>query len=442
LYTNLGGDLAEAMVKLTRTLTTAWTILVISTLVLVCLPTGGLAQEVEWDKTFGGPETDCGLSAQQTRDGGYIIAATTRSFGAGNLDIWLIKTDSSGNQVWDKTFGGPEEDRVVSALQTQDGGYIIAGEIRPIETGQSPVWLIKTDSSGNKVWDKTLGSSELHWVGANDFQQTSDGGYIFTGEARPHEADETFVDVWLAKTDALGNKEWERTFGDSHSERGFSVQQTQDGGYIIAGEAWSSSYSQGMDKDAWLIKTDASGNKEWDKTFEGTEEAWSVQQMQDGGYIVAGQASRDVWLMRTDASGNRLWDKTFGGSEYDEGYSVQQTRDGGYIIAGRTPGQVIGDSDIWLVKTNASGKRQWDRAFGGSDMDWATSVQQTSDGGYIVAGTRGTSGQSDVWLIKLKADEEGAGGLPFWAWVIIGVGGVLVISVITALATRVRRYRV
>jgi hypothetical protein len=428
-------------VKLTRKLTTAWIILVISALVFTCSPVGGCAQKVEWDKTFDGPEDDWGLSAQQTQDGGYIIAAETKSFGVGNFDVWLIKTDSSGNKLWDKTFGGSERERGVSAQQTQDWGYIIAGMTQSVETGHSDVWLIKTDYSGNKVSDKTLGSSEGYSAWANAFQQTSDGGYIFTGEASPYEAGEASIDVWLAKTDALGNKEWERTFGGSHSDRGFSVQQTQDGGYIIAGEAWSSSYYQGMHKDAWLIKTDASGNKEWDKTFDGTQVAWSVQQMQDGGYIIAGQAGDDVWLTKTDASGNRLWDKTFGGSEHEESRSVQQTQDGGYIIAGDTMARLTIDRDIWLIKTDASGNKQWDRTFGGSDWDWATSVQQTSDGGYIVAGTRGTSGQSDVWLIKMQGEAEGAGGLPFWAWVIIGLGGVLVISVITTLARRARRYK-
>jgi hypothetical protein len=428
------------MVKLTRKLTTAWTILVISALVIICLPTGGLAQEMEWNRTFGGPENDWGLSAQQTQDGGYIILADTASFGAGNFDVWLIKTDSSGHKVWDKTFGGPKEDRGVSALQTPDGGYIIAGMTGSVEAGHSGVWLIKADSSGNKVWDKTFGGSESYSAWAHAFQPTSDGGYIFTGESVPYESGEyheTGIDLWLAKTDALGNEEWERTFGGSHSDRGFSVQQTQDGGYIIAGEAcWGN--------NAWLIKTDASGNKEWDKAFDDTQVAWSVQQVQDGGYIVAGRvAVDDVWLMKTDASGNKLWDKTFGGSEYDEGYSVKQTRDGGYIIAGETMGHGgIDHRDVWLVKTDATGNKQWDRAFGSSDMDWATSVQQTSDGGYIVAGTRGTSGQSDMWLIKLKGDEEGTGGLPFWAWAIIGVGGVLVVSAITALTIRARRYRV
>ena len=429
--------------KPTRKLTTTWTVFVIFVLMLTCLPVAGCAQKVEWDKTFGGPETDWGLSAQQTQDGGYIIAATTKSFGAGNFDVWLIKTDSSGNKMWDKTSGGSGEDRAVSALQTPDGGYIIAGMTESVEAGPR-VWLIKADSSGNTLWDKTFGGSKSYSVWAHSFQPTSDGGYIFTGETRPYEPGETgdaSIDLWLAKTDALGNEEWEMTFGGSHSDRGFSVQQVQDGGYIIAGEAcWYN--------NAWLIKTDASGNKEWDKAFDDTQVAWSVQQVQDGGYIVAGRvAVDDVWLLKTDASGNKLWDKTFGGSESDEGYSVQQTRDGGYIIAGETISPQALDRDVWVIKTDASGNKQWDRALGGSGMDWATSVQQTSDGGYIVAGTRGTGGPfesslSDVWLIKLKPDKEGAGGLPFWAWVIIGVGGLLVISVIVTLATRARRHRV
>ncbi len=362
------------------------------------------APETAWTKTFGGSNYDIGNSVQQTSDGGYIIAGNTQSFGAGLSDAWLIKTDASGNKVWDKTFGGSSWDVGSSVQQTKDGGYIIAGYTGP----WYDVWLIKTDSSGTLEWDKTFGGT----AGAYDYgysvQQTSDGGYIIAGYTQSFGAGDW--DVWLLKTDASGNKVWDKTFGGSDEDYGYSVQQTSDGGYIIAGI--TKSFGAG-DADVWLLKTDSSGNKVWDNTFGGSDVdyGYSVQQTSDGGYIIAGFTKsygagwRDVWLLKTDSLGNKEWAQTFGGSSYDEGSSVQQTSDGGYIITGYTIpfGAGRSDHDVLLIKTDSSGNKVWDKTSGGSNEDYGKSVQQTSDGGYIVAGGTESygAGNSDVWLIKV-----------------------------------------
>jgi len=356
-----------------------------------------------WTKTFGGSGGDEGYSVDQTTDGGYIITGYTLSYGAGGADVWLIKTDANGDTLWTKTFGGSDWDRGYSVKQTADGGYIITG-CTSYGAGGGDVWLIKTDANGDTLWTKTFGG--CCWDRGNSVDQTADGGYIITGWIS-YEPGET--DVWLIKTDANGDTLWTKTFGGSGEDMGNSVDQTTDGGYIITG--YTLPYGAGGG-DVWLIKTDANGDTLWTKTFGGSghDEGYSVKQTADGGYIIAGYTwsygagGGDVWLIKTDANGDTLWTKTFGGSGHDEGYSVKQTADGGYIITGCTWSYGAGGGDVWLIKTDANGDTLWTKTFGGSCEDRGYSVKQTADGGYIITGYTWSygAGGPDVWLIKLS----------------------------------------
>ncbi len=343
---------------------------------------------ITFNKVYGGSSYDAADAVHRTRDGGYIMAGVTYSFGAGGSDAWLIKTDGNGIKVWDKTFGGSVTDQA-----TEFG------------SGSLDAWMIKTDESGNKVWDKTFGGSDHDQVTA--VQQTKDGGYVLAGYTRSFGAG--IDDAWLIKTDENGNLVWDKTFGGVNDDGAFAVQQTTDNGYILAGYT-----ATGVGVcDAWLIKTDADGNKVWDNTYGGVNNDVSrmVQQTGDGGFILAGSTDSygaggyDAWLIKTDGNGNKVWDRTFGGSNDDHSIAVKLSNDGGYVQAGWTRSPEV-NGDAWVIKTDGNGNKVWERSFGGSNSESFSGVQQTIDNGYILTGSTLSfgAGNVDAWLIKTDAN--------------------------------------
>jgi parallel beta-helix repeat protein len=379
-------------------------------LVLAAYVIAAIAQAPDtlWTRTYGGSHDDYGQSVQQTTDGGYIITGWTDSYGAGSNDVYLVKTDFNGDTLWTRTYGGISGDNGYSVQQTNDGGYIIAGQYfyDPI-AGFIDVYLIKTNTLGEIVWTRTFGGfvSDVAYC----VQQTQDGGYIIAGYTASFGAGGS--DFWLIKTDSLGDTSWTRTFGSEDCDEARSVQQTQDGGYIIAGYT---NDSMGLFFDILLIKTDPSGNQLWSQTYGGEdyEKGYSVKQTMDGGYIVTGYTesfdidSADVYLIKTNSTGDTLWTRTYGGSCDDGGYDVQQTTDGGYIVTGHTKSYGAGGLDVYLIKTDQSGNELWSQTFGASNIEQSYSVQQTADAGYIVAGCTNSygAGGNDIYLIRLDAD--------------------------------------
>ncbi len=357
----------------------------------------------ELNKTFGGGQRDTASYVQQI-PGGYIISGSTSSFGDFFGDAWLIKTDTNGNEQWNRTFGGKGLDTASAVQQTSDDGYIIIGQtfVGTNEGGlqNTDVWLIKVDKNGNEQWDKKFGRDGADTT--SFVQQTNDGGFIIVGTLSLYGKGYD-TNVWLIKTDSSGNEQWSKTFGDNNISFGNAVQQTSDGGYVVAGEI-----SLGSDQlDAWLIKTDINGNEQWNKIFGGPKSDFirSVQQSSDGGFILAGVTGDDGWLIKTDIKGNEQWNKTFGGKGEDWILFVNKSSDGGYILAGRTNSYSVGgDDDAWIIKTDNNGTEQWKKTLGGTGNDGASSVQQISNNSFIISGWTNSygAGNDDAWLIKLS----------------------------------------
>jgi hypothetical protein len=412
---------------------------------------------------LGGNQNDQANFIQQTADGGYIIGGNSESSSDGDVtgtnkgmvDCWIVKLDSTGNIIWNKILGGANNDELKQIQQTVDGGYIFCattgssanGDVTGTTHGGLDCWVVKLDANGNISWNVLLGGdlSDL----ASSIQQTVDGGYILGGYSESSaNGDVTatnngLTDYWVVKLNATGVIQWNKLLGGVAEEQLTFIKQTSDGGYIATGYSTSSVSGNVTGTisgiyDFWVIKLNASGTPVWNKLIGGDQEeiSYSIQEIAGGGYIVAGNSTssasgnitgtnnglNDFLVVKLDASGNIIWNKLLGGSADDNLSSVQQIADGGYILVGSTVSSASGNitqtnyglEDIWVVKLDASGTIVWSKLYGGSQSDFATTVQQTTDGGFIVSGYTSSSangtvigtnhGGNDFWVLKIDAN--------------------------------------
>ncbi len=378
----------------------------LSLLVSSILLAGALSLErgpkEEWNRTFGGPYGDGFWSLQRTIDGGCILAGYTASEGEGS-DLWLLRADREGYPLWNRTFGGSGEDVGYFVLETKDGGYLVTGSTDSFGMGGECLWLLKTDSSGIKEWDRIFGgfvssSGDGGWAA----DATEDGGFIVTGYTQSFGAGRK--DLWLLKTDGQGNEIWDKTFGGTEDDAGMSVARTGDGGYIVTGR--TASFGSGGD-DIWLLKTDSQGRGEWNATFGGKNDDAGFQVLEVGdGYALVGRTESGsdderIVLIKTDYQGHKLWERSYKGSA---GTSLQPTSDGGFIIAGRIDSEESGRDGL-LIKTDSSGREQWATPLRGKREDIGTWAVENSDGSYLFAGITSSygSGAEDAWLVKFSA---------------------------------------
>lgn len=364
---------------------------------------------IEWSKTYGGAGNDGAYSVMQTKEGGYALAGFATS-GGNNHDFWLIKTDSTGIVQLTKTYGGYGIDDAYSVIETLDGGYALAGFTNSSGAGNYDGWLVKLDSEGNMQWNNTYGGAT-----ADDLYivvQTDDGGYALVGYSTSFGAGA--ADGRLVKVDSSGNLVWSQTYGGAGVDDAVNMVQTSDGGYALVG--FTRSFGAGG-TDFWLVKVDAEGVLQWNKTYGGPSDdsAHSIVQTSDGGYALAGftysfgSGDKDFWLVKVDSQGNMEWNKTFGGTGIDDAVSLVKTSDGGYVLAGCTSSWGAGSNDVWVVKTDSFGNLVWSQTYGGAGADYAYSIIQASDGGYALVGNTASfgMGSTDCYFVKITAETAG-----------------------------------
>ena len=410
-----------------------------------------------WELGLGGTGNEICRNVIATHDGGYLLVGESNSSAGGEksegtrggYDYWAMKVDSGGVKVWDKRFGGSEDDYCHNAITTTDGGYLLVGQSNSdadgdkseSNRGSGDYWVVKIDASGNKIWDKRFGGSATDICLA--VSKTNDGKFLLAGSSKSSadgdrsQTNRGSYDYWAVKIDANGAKVWDKRFGGTQWDYLCDLVMTSDGGFLLAG--YSSSGGNG-DKSAspfgeldfWAVRIDASGNKVWDKGFGGSlyERCYGVVATGDGGFLLSGesnsgangnksQGSRggyDYWTVKINATGNKIWDKRFGGSGDDRFARVTASvSDGGYLLVAQSESGAGGDknetsrggNDYWAVKIDENGAKVWDKRFGSDGEDICRAVITTADGGYLLAG----NSDSDAGDDKVEANR---GGMDYW----------------------------
>ncbi len=419
--------------------------------------------EVVWIKTFGGTGDEDAISVVQSNDGGYMVLASTKSMDGDitgksttDLDYWLLKLDENGEKLWDRTYGGSQQDKASSISKTSDGGYIISGFTASTDgdvtenAGFHDYWIVKINSNGDIQWEKSFG-----FIGQDQaFKviETTDGSYIaigFLDVGQSNGEGNDFVDptintdrntqhslgdYWVIKMDANGNKIWRRYFGGSHVDQGRDILQTVDGGFLLVGISESSDFdisnARGAN-DFWVVKINMDGDKLWEKSFGGSESefAYSITNTSDGNFIILGDTrssdldvstplgNADVWAVKFSSSnGNIIWENTYGGLEFDSARGIIQLESGKYAIAGnsRSSNNHVennnGSNDAWIFIIDEDGNLEFEKNIGGSQIDFANNLVETDDNSIVFVGNTDSNdiditinkGGKDILIYKIK----------------------------------------
>ena len=383
--------------------------------VLLIVNTEAVSRSAEqWSSIYAAKDYDRIDCVLQTRDSGYIVAGVTMPLKAGSVKVWIMKIDRKGLVSWQKTYlySGSHSD-MFSVKQTADKGYVATALSTAFGTGKTDVWILKLRANGDEEWMKTFGGNGCDQI--HSIQQTADEGFILAGWTNKLFGAVNY-DLWVLKLNKKGIMVWQKTYGGGSSEQAHSIQQTSDNGYIVAG--WTYSFGLG-NRDIWVLKLRANGDVTWQKTYSGfgNDNYYFIRQISTGAYTVLSykmsRGNHDIWILHLKQNGDIDRQKTYSGNynaQTAHAHSIQQTSDGGYIIAGEAYSNGSNDRNIWILKLKQDGDVDWEKIYGGNRESYAELIQQTSDGGYIVVGwTRSFGDEKDIlagWTRSLGDEKD------------------------------------
>ncbi|MEI7802510.1 MAG: T9SS type A sorting domain-containing protein, partial [Bacteroidota bacterium] len=433
---------------------------------------------IQWQNDIGGVGNEWFSTMTQTNDGGFLIGGYSSSIlsgdktenSVGSRDYWVLKINSYGNIIWQNDIGGSLYDGLFSVDETTDGGYIlggssdshISGDKTEDVIGVTDYWVIKLDSLGNVQWQNTIGGNDADELFS--INQTTDGGYIIGGSSASNISGDKTEDIvggtvstydyWIVKLNSAGVVQWDKTIGGNDNDVLYSIEQTQDGGYILGGTSYSNASGNKTenviggvgDADYWIVKVDSTGGFQWDNTIGGTsgESLFNIFQTPDGGYIMGGSSTSDssgdktenrfgtninysdYWILKLNSAGNIQWQRTIGGDSSDVVYSISPTINNKILVAeislsgisGNKTEANFGSNDFWVLELSSNGNILWQKEIGGDNYDVVGDIIPTTEYGVLVGGFSfsGISGNktddnvnqnyqtSDYWIIKLAPD--------------------------------------
>jgi hypothetical protein len=378
-------------------------------LAAILIPIATAHAATEFTLVHGGEQVDRGVFVSPTRDGGYVAVGASRSFGDGMDDVYLVRTDAAGELLWSRTYGGADQDNGWSVHETADG-FVMAGFTRSFGAGDFDFYLIRTDAAGEQVWSRTYGGpgKDRCWA----LLPTRDGGFLLAGETTSSGAGQE--DFYLVRTDSLGNEQWSRTYGGAAGDRCFAVAPADDGGYVLAGQTYSEG---GGDRDAYVLKTDADGEREWSRTFGGpaSDVGHAVTRTSDGAFVVTGYTTSfatsgdDPYLIKLDTGGETQWTRVLDVPGIAHTLTGDQASDGGFYLVGFSEYPDTGTRAALLVRTDPDGRLRWHRDLlspvQGQSLGYT--VRATADGGCVFTGhtTENSAGHLDLLLVGVPAED-------------------------------------
>ena len=360
-----------------------------------------------WENTFGGTLADKAYGIVPMSDDGVVVVGNTRSNGGFGNNAWIIRLNRAGDLVWEREFGGLNNDQVYGVVKTEDGGVVVAGHTRSRGAGKSDFWVFRLGHQGNLIWERTFGT--LHNDRARTVAATPDGGFLVAGTTQTN--DEQEIDAWLLKLDGEGRRIWDSTFGGTGNDGIYHLAVNPDGSIATAGYTALGGLAG---YDVWVLRLSKQGKMVWERKLgRGVfDAATAIAATPEGGFLVVGVTSEDAfqkddaWLLKLNGAGEVLWERIFGGAKPDTARSVLITPNNSYLVTISTSSYGAGSADAWLLHLGKDGTLKWDRFYGGKLWDRPTSAALSTDGGLYIIGYTTTKGMGheDYWLLRLDAN--------------------------------------